>query len=372
MLLKGSKNYPLGLDISDRILKMVQLKKTRDKVKLQGLGKYRLHKGVIDDGIIKDQSSFAKAVRALMNNPIFGGFSSNEVIACLPDSKTYIKLIEVPASPNRLNDVVRTEIEKYIPLPTKEIYFDWQLIGSTGNEHQILIAASPRQLADSYIEALSAAKLSVVGLELESLSLCRALLAEENSTYQGQYNNNYCLIDIGATHTSLTIYSKNTIILSVSLPISSDEVTKKIAGALEIKLSQAEKAKIICGLDKSQAQGIVYNILSKMVNHLVDRLTETLNFYSDHFSDRGPISQIIVCGGGARIKNLEQIIGNATGIVTVIGNSIRHLSEPPSLNRKTLSSMIPTKPDENINSFLFINYTTALGLAMRNIFINQY
>ena len=55
MFLRSNKKYPFGLDISDFNLKIAQLKKVRDKIKLQALGRYNLPAGVIQKGEILDK-----------------------------------------------------------------------------------------------------------------------------------------------------------------------------------------------------------------------------------------------------------------------------------------------------------------------------
>jgi Tfp pilus assembly PilM family ATPase len=64
----------------------------------------------------------------LLAKPKFGAVSTNEVNACLPDTKTFIKLIEVEKSPNPLPDIIRVEVEKHVPLAIKDIYYDWQVV----------------------------------------------------------------------------------------------------------------------------------------------------------------------------------------------------------------------------------------------------
>ena len=84
MFLTNSSICPLGLDISDLSLKLVQLHRVRDKIKIQALSKLNLPKGVIIGGEIKNRSELIRAIKKLTASPLYGKINSEEVIACLP------------------------------------------------------------------------------------------------------------------------------------------------------------------------------------------------------------------------------------------------------------------------------------------------
>jgi type IV pilus assembly protein PilM len=379
MILSNNKNFPIGLDISDLSLKLVQLKKSGDKIKFQAMSRIDLPKGLIEMGEIKNETEVIKKIKEITDKPKFGSITTNDVVASLPDSKSFIKLIEIEKSPNRLADTISSEIEKHVPISAKDIYFDWQMIEEKTDSYSVLIGAAPQNIVNQYIDLLNAADLSVVAMEIEPIAICRSLLAEENPKNKIKSDKNYAIIDIGSQRASMIIYSKNTIVMSISMPISGGKATEKIAQTLEIKNEQAEKAKIVCGLDKTKAQGIIGEILSDMLNDLNNRIKETIEFFLNHYSNYGPISQILICGGGSNIKNIDQYISQFNSIETILANPLNitdnssdflsSLTETHSLNSKLL------KEEQNFNLSVKQNsglsYATAIGLALRNIFIDQ-
>ncbi len=385
MLFSQNSTHPIGLDISDLSLKLVQLNKSRDKITIQAMGKISLPPGLIDNGEIKNKEKVIELIKKLITNPKYGKVSSEEVIACLPETKTFIKLIEIAKTPNPLSEIIENEIEKHIPMPVNEIYYDWQIIEEHSNRQLILIGAAPQDIVNQYIELLDEAKLSTVSLEIEPISLCRGLLNEELPKFKGQDKKNYGIIDIGAKRTSMTVYSKNTILFTTSMPISGKDITDNIAKTLDIETNQAEKAKIICGLDENRAQGIIKNILSDMIEELIIKIKETINFYNDHYPKRGPISQILLCGGGANIKNLDKIISKAIAIEVKPGDALINLTEA----RKKFSKILTEKHSLEINSIkkqkkskdpakslsiiqdTSLTFTTAIGMALRGVFIDE-
>jgi len=391
MILTNGSNRPIGLDISDLSLKLVQLNKIRDKIKIQALSKLNLAQGIIVNGEIKNKGELIKAIKKIITEPQYGKISSEEVVACLPESKTFIKLIEIQKSPNPLADIIGSEIEKHVPLALNEIYYDWQIIEELADKYLALIGAAPKNIVNQYTEMLDEAKLSPVALEIEPISICRSVLNEEASNLKTitfgaktkvDANLNYGIIDIGANHTCMIFYSGKTILFTVSMPISGEDITAKISQALNLTKEQAEKAKIICGLDENKADGVIKDILANTLKNLVEKIKEAVLFYENYFHERGALSQILLCGGGANIPNLEKIISQEFSVKVSLVDALTNLSEAKNtfdevFTEKHAVKLKPTESgsNEKKNSLVKQNssatFTTAIGLALRGIFIDE-
>lgn len=384
MILTNDSTYPIGLDISDLSLKLVQLDKRRDKIKIQVLSKLNLPPGIIVNGEIKNKLELIKAIKKIISNPQYGKISSEEVVACLPESKTFIKLIEVAKSPNALKDIIGSEIEKYVPLELNEIYRDWQIIEELTDKYLILIGAAPKNTVNQYVDLLAEAKLSPIALEIEPIAICRSLLKEETANLKPTASGlNYGIIDIGANHTCMIFYSSNTILFTVSMPVSGEEITAKISQALNLAKEQAEKAKIICGLDENKANGIIKDILTDTLKNLIKKIKEAISFYENYFSQRGPLSQILLCGGGANIPNLEKIISQEFSVEVRLADALTNLSEAKNkfaeiftenhtLNLKSVKLDSAAKQKNlSVKQNSSAAFATAFGLALRGIFINE-
>ena len=388
--------YPLGLDISDLSLKLVQLNKIRDKIKIQAIGKINLPPGIIESGEIKNKPELINAIKKLTSSPKYGKVSSDEVTVCLPESKTFIKLIEVAKSPNSLSEVIGTEIEKHVPMSINEIYYDWQVIENKAEKYQVLIGAAPKNIVNQYTELLDEAKLFPVALEIEPMAICRGLLVEESPSFKKtkKFSNfkstpekikakNYALIDIGACHTSMIFYAHKTILFTVSIPITGEQITASIAQTLEISKEQAEKAKIVCGLDENKAQGIIKNILEEVIKKLIKKINEAIQFYQSHYAESGPLEEILICGGGANIKNLTDILKEATSTPVRLADALINLAEAKEKFTEILAEKhlfeinLIQKNSRQKNKTLAISqnssltFTTAIGLALRGIFIDE-
>jgi type IV pilus assembly protein PilM len=387
MSLLGSSNSPIGLDISDLSIKLVQLKKSGNNIKIQALGKVDLPQGILTNGEILNQKELVKYIRKLIARPDFGKATGSEAAICLAEGKTFLKIVEIDKQHQDKNKAVKNELEKHVPLPSDELYFDWQIIGDSGRSHLVLIGAAPKKIVDDYLSLLAEARLSASVVETEPISACRCLLEAENPSYRGASKNSL-IIDIGATDASLTFYSKNTILFSVNLPISGEEITRKISAVLHINREQAEKVKIMFGVVNNSEESAAEKIIDDMADELKIKCTEAIAFFNHHFSAWGPIDKIILCGGGANIKNLEKLIKKETGINTIKGDVFINFRGNKksffsgfrrsfSLNTDFLAEEDDKKAKAGESKTVKIShdvslcYATAIGLALRGLFVDE-
>jgi len=380
-LIEHNPSFPIGLDISDHAFKFVQLSKNRDKLNFQAIGKTSFSEGIIEDGQINDLDEAVKNIKNAISKPIFGKINNIDVVACLPEPVTFIKLIEVEKTANKLSNSIGTEIQKHIPFLLKNIYFDWQIIKEKKDSFSVLVGACPRKVVDDYLKLLNLSGLNIIALEIEALSIARSLLIEERPKFHNNnQGSNYLIMDIGAKRSSVFVYAAGSIVLSLSVPISGIQATKNISKTLEITEDQAEKAKIMCGLDKNKAKGIVKKVLSEDIDGLLDKIIHIADYYDNHYSHFGPITKIILCGGGANIKNIDKVINDTVHIPVEAGDPFINLAipndkvsrifteeykineDPTSENKKTIK----------LEQSTTLSFSTAVGLALRGVFVKTF
>lgn len=386
----NTSSYPIGLDISDLSIKLVQLKKRGDKIKIQAWGKICLPPGLLENGEIKNRKELALNIKKLIRRPDFGRITSSEAIICLPEGKTFLKIIEIEKEIIDKKKAIESELQKHVPLPIESLDYDWQTIGDSNRSNLILVGAAPKNIINDHISLLLEADLSAAAIETEPVSICRCLLEEEGPKYKAENKKNYAIINVGAIDSSLTVYSKNTILFSVNLPVSGEKITAKISQILEIDHDQAEKIKILYGLNEKNDQPAVKKIIQELVSDLTNRSQEAINFFNHHFSSWGPIDKIFICGGEANIKNLEKNIREKTGIETSRGNVFANLHESKTNSfanfKKTFGLNTDFAPEEKkgknkskdkqsktikVSHDTSLSYATAIGLALRGIFIDE-
>ena len=365
------KPEAFGLDISDLSLKIIKLKKIKNGFDLASFGEEKIKPGIIKGGEIKDEKALSEVIKEALIKVKGEKLKTKYVVASLPEEKAFLQVIQMPRmSEEDLKSAVIYEAENYIPLPIEEVYLDSQVIQPVHNhlDHfDVLIAALPEKTVDPYLSVLKMARLEPVSLEIESLSISRALIKGGVATFP------VLLIDLGATRTSFIIFSGHSLRFPSSIPVSSGNFTEIIAKALGVDLSEAEKLKIKYGLEekiqikikngteKKTGRGKIFEALIPPLVDLIQQIKRYLDYYQTHASHEHlppngkGVSKILLCGGGANLKGLPELLSLELKIPVELGNPWVNIL-PESLKE------VPELPLEKSLAF-----TTALGLALCGI-----
>lgn len=366
------KPEAFGLDISDLSLKIVKLKKRGNFFTLSSYGKEEIEPGIIKRGEIKDEKKLAEIIRESIKKVRGEKLKTNYVVASLPEEKAFLQVIQMPRLPEEdLKSAVIYEAENYIPTPIEEVYLDYQIVPPVYDhlDHlDILIAALPKKTVDPYLSVLKLAGLRPKVLEIESLAIARALIKDGITTQP------ILLIDLGATRTSFIIFSGQSLRFTTSIPVSSTSFSEIISKNLGVTLAEAERLKIKHGLEEKvkikigeektelkRERGRIFEALIPTLVDLVQQIKRYLDYYQAHAEhehlppDGKGVSKILLCGGGANLKGLCQLLSLELKIPVEIGN--------PWVN-------ILIKEKKEVAELSFeesLKYTTALGLALRGI-----
>lgn len=346
-----------GLDLSDLSLKIVKLGKKRRDLELTSFGRQEIPSGFINNGVIQKEQDLIKIIQETMDNVEGEPLKTKYCIASLPETEAFIRVIEMPKmTKEELNQAIKWEVEANIPLPIDEVYFDWQILPTDknkANKLDILIGALSRKLIDSYLDVFKKADLVPLVFEIESIATARALIKK------GSVSQPVMIIDLGARRTSFIIFSGQTVAFTASLPISNRSLVDDVAKNLGIDWQKARELKFKIGLDQTKEEGKVYNALAPSVQELCRQARKYIDFFQSHIPkkqrDGQPISNILLCGGGA----------NLTGLARFISLELKIPTEPANPWINIFRGPMKETPEMPYQESLA--YTTALGLALRGL-----
>lgn len=331
-----------GLDISERCFRLARLKKTGGTLVLDAYAETSVPPGVVKDGKFANQEKAAALLKTLLQTA-GSNAGSHYAVACLPEPKTFIKIISLtyPKNKNAAEEVI-AEAKNHIPYPLEKTYLDWQFIDAA--KSKAVIAVCPKEIVDNFQSTLAGAGLTPAVLEVESMSLARALFKPDE-----QIEPAVMVIDLGFSRTGLFMYKKNNIMANLSVAFASGELTKLLKDQLNLSEAEAEAAKRKIGLSDDLAQGGIKKILAPAIAKLAEEIREAKYFYAEHVEPQGTIAKIILTGGGACLKHLPATLNQLTQTDVVVGNPLANLT----LGKISL-------PEDKIQS-----YATAIGLALR-------
>ncbi len=345
----------VGLDISEHVFRLVEIRRGpfyRRKLQLYRYSEERVEDGVVVAGEFKKPEIVTERLKSLMKKA-YKRRTSRGVVVSLPETRTFIKVISVKR-PEKTEDVpaaILAEAELHIPTPINELYVDWQHAEDpekvpVGKSMDVTIAAAPKQIVDSYSSALEAAGLVPVAFEIEAQAIVRSVVPLKDGE-----GKTIGIVDFGASRSSFVVYDRGTIQFTVSIPLSGDVVTRRIAETLSVEMPEAERTKRQCGVDAHKCGTRLWSIMEPFLSEMAERIIDAVNFYRDHFPGGRPLDEIVLCGGGANMARMDELLSELTK------TPVRRAD--PWVNIDPGHSPLPPE--------IILSSTTAVGLALRQL-----
>lgn len=330
-----------GLEISEASVKLAQLKKKGQRFSIVRYRRAQIPEGIITKGEIKDKERLAEIIKSAAQQ---ARISTPWVVLSLPSEKTYFKVLSLPPMPKEeITEAATWKMGSEIPLPSKEIYTDWQLLESSSQFTKIFLAATRKEVVESYVEVLKKAELKPLALELESAASARCLISKARE------NKATLIVDIGQRRTCFVIFDQKMLRFNSSIPISGDQFTDLIAQNLHLSFEEAEKFKI----NYKEAKGDLWrNKILKIIYPSLDKIALEVNkvirYYQSHFPKGNEISKILLCGGSVNLFGLDSYLSL---------EARRHID--------LANPWINISPSEIMSKKEALSFVKPLGLAMR-------
>jgi len=342
-----------GLDLSNLSFKIVQFRKKKGKLYLSSFLKKDIPAGLIEDGDIKKEKELSFILKETLGKIDKTTLQGKRVICNLPEERVFIRIIQLPKmKKEEIDKAVKWEAEAHIPLSIDEVYLSWQIISlpsNDSNQIDILIAASPRKLVESYMNLLIKSGLKPIALEPESVAVVRSLIVPNDSTPT-------VIVDLGASGTNFVIFSNSTICFTSHVNISGNLFNEAIIKELKVDTKKANQLKVKVGLDKNKDKKVYY-ALKPIINDLAKKIKDYISFYHNHShvnSRESRIKRVLLCGGDSLLLNLPSFLNEKLDLPIEIGDPLINI--PLDKKEKRIIAKEFKKP---------LTYATALGLALR-------
>ena len=357
-----------GLDISDFSLKIVKLKKKRHFYDLACFNEVEIKPSIVNKGEIRKPDQLSEIIKKAVKQVKGEKLRTKNVVVSLSEEKAFVQVIKMPRlSDQDLKTAIIFEAENHIPLAIENVYLDYQIIPSkekNSKQINVLLAAFPKKIIDSYLDCLNQADLKLIALETESLALSRALIKNQFASQP------VMIIDFGANRTILTVFNDYSVKFVFSIPVSSFGFSEVIARTMKVDLNKAEKIKTDIGLsgkikleiknEKSitkEEKGKVFEALIPALTDLIEQVKKYLD-YSKTTMNGQAIEKILVCGNGAKLKGLINFLSSELDLPVEAGNPWINIL--PQDKQPKEQKLIYEKEQS-------LGYATVLGLALREI-----
>ncbi|MBI5746866.1 MAG: pilus assembly protein PilM [Nitrospirae bacterium] len=232
-----------------------------------------------------------------------------ELAVSLQSNFVTTRFISLPfKDKGKISRVAPFELEGQVPFETEDLITDYHIISRDQAGSNLLVAAVEKRRLKDLLGMLREAGVEpgLVGADHISLfNISRFLLNE---------TGDYAIIDMGASKTSICLISNGIPKGVRTILLGGDLITDVIRDRLSVSPDEAERIKHEMKEDE-KIGGRISEIIRPPVQALLGEIEKTLHIMEG--GDIGKITSLYLCGGGARLKGIRELVSDRIGIGSV-------------------------------------------------------
>jgi type IV pilus assembly protein PilM len=307
----------VGIDIGTSSIKAVQLRREHGAIMLDSYGEIALapYRDTGTDAAEIVPQQIGSALLDLMHKVDIHAEVGGVAVA---SSAALIKVITTPTRDGeQLDNHMTTQIQKYIPVAPSDVHISWSVIPEhtqenifdqkittssvTAGTQKVLLTAINKEKVEVYKRILDMAGIATQFHEIETFSGARAV---------GKIGPEAVILaDLGASTTKICVVEGGVIRTVHVAPTGAAKLTESLAQMMNLPLEKAEALKREHGLTFSQEIPTAEdsNIAEALTRPLIPVINE-IELVAKNYQEANnkTISQIVLFGGGACLKGIEQ------------------------------------------------------------------
>lgn len=332
------KNRFLGIDVGTSSIKIAEIKVSGGRPVLVNYGWMKIGKG---EGDVKPTSFDATLPEYLKRIVKESEFKSKNGYISLPAFGGLITLIEFPEMTEEdLAQAIKFEAHKYIPTSLDDIALSWDVVSKKSTEKiyvkkeseinkdsagvqssklQVLLVAAPKSKVEKYEKLAKSAGISLKAIEIESFSIVRALV--------GNDQGNFLIIDIGSRVCNIILVEKSVIKVNRNIDAGGRDITKIIAKSMDVDEERAEKIKISEENFLKKESSMSFPALELIIG-------EARRAINAYYKEAGAakLDGIILSGGTAGLSGIADYFSQTLQVKVTIGNPFMRIEYDKKLD----------------------------------------
>lgn len=342
----------VGIDIGKSAIKVAEVRRAARGLELSRFGVGLTPAGSVEGGLILDQPAVSRAVGHVLRS---AGVRTRRAVVSVTGQNVLARVLRLPPIPEaEVKQAIRWEAERHLPFPVDEAVIDVQTVREVTADGQrqleVLLAAAPEGLVLTLIRTLEAARLAVVAVEVGALAMARGL-------GQTKGHGVHALVNLGASTTDVAVVHDGVPQFTRTILAGADLITQAIGRHLKVDAGAAEQVKVRYGMgwdETPREAGEDYTSdVVEALGEIITQVRRSLDFYKVQFSGAA-VGDVILCGGGARLRHLDHHLATELELPVTIGNPLA-VVQPPA--RKQDATLVAAAPQ----------FAVATGLALRTV-----
>lgn len=348
-----ANNKILGIDIGSSSIKLVQLSRKKGVPVLDTFGEISL--SIFDDKPVGrpvnlSEDKLITAITDLMKESQADALDAGFAI---PLKSTLMFNLKLPKSipEAKLDETVRLEARKYIPVPISEVQLDWSKIPVSMSKkdkeefRDIIVIAIHKETINKYVNIASTLKLNLKFLEIETFSTIRSVVKYERDTS--------AIVDLGSSMTKFYIIENGIIRKSHIINIGSYNMLKIFKAKKKKKEETTARQSGLIG-ESAKLLRTEMKIGSELPIDLIRITNEIKKAIVAYQKENGKdINNVIFTGGGSIFKEILPYVKKQLSTNIEIADPFSKVENPAFLD----NSLKNAGPE----------FAVAIGLALRGL-----
>ena len=292
--------------------------------KLVKAARHTLPPDIVVGGEVRDAEALANEISTFFHE---ADLPRKNVRLGIGSSRTGVRVFERPTvdDPRQLANAIRFRAYETLPIPIEEAMLDYHIVEETTTPDRVLLAVAYRDLVDRFAATCTAAKIDLVGIDIEAFALLRAVGGEPLSAGE-RAEAARVAVSIGHDRTTVAVSDGRLCEFTRVLDWGGSRVTAAIARVLEIEKDEAEAVKRTLDISSKATETESDEKTTKAteaarreVNGLARELASSLHFYQDQPDSLG-FAEITITGGGAHLQGLAEQLEELIGITVRVAD----------------------------------------------------
>jgi type IV pilus assembly protein PilM len=314
----SGKNKLVGLDIGSNSLKLAEIISSSRGYVLNRFLQIPLPKGIITDGVLADPNALTLKIKELFRN---SGCGRKGIVTSLAGNSVIIKKVTLDQiNETELRDLIHDEAGKYLPFDNMDdVNYDFQILGDNSynpNQMDIIIVAAKKDMVNSYLEAITAAGLNVMIMDVAPF----VLESVYESNYEFDNDEIVVIINIGASTTGINVLKGGMSIFTRDFALAGNSITESLQEKYKVTFEEAEKIKIDGIPDGSDGDNLdLKNSILDFAQPICLEIERSIDYFRSTFGGEY-IKHVLLAGGSAQIFNLTKNLSEKLNVKTEIIN----------------------------------------------------
>jgi type IV pilus assembly protein PilM len=230
-------------------------------------------------------------------------------------SRVGVRVFERPDvdDPQQLANAIRFRAHETLPIAIEESMLDYHVVDGEGGGGRVVLAVAYRDLVDRFSATCAAAKIDLLGVDVESFALLRALGGDPLGPGERDEAARV-VVSIGHDRTTVAVSDGRVCEFTRVLEWGGADVNEAIERALGVDGEEAERVKrsidpAAAGSDRTARAA---EAVRGEVQKLARELASSLHFYQTQTDSLG-FAELTVTGGTSHLhglaEQLEELIG---------------------------------------------------------------